>query len=43
MEHFEEKLSKFINNENIADDKKYFYFNMYFDEWAGISPITWDH
>ena len=39
VEHFENNLSKFLDNENIEDDKKLLYFKMHFAEWTNISPI----
>ena len=39
MEHFEDNLSKFNNNENFADDKNYFCFIMHFEEWTKRNPI----
>ena len=42
MKHFEDNLGKFINDENIANDKKklLIFFKINFDKWTNMNPIA---
>ena len=41
MKHFEDNLGEFINDKNIADNKKnYFCFKIPIDEKTNIKPLT---